>query len=76
MNIDLSDKTALVTGSTAGIGYAAALGLARMGAEVIVNGRTRANGWTARFAELKTRSRARASPALPRIWRKRGASRN
>ena len=41
MNIDLSDKTALVTGSTAGIGYAAALGLARMGAEVIVNGRTR-----------------------------------
>ncbi|MBA2411031.1 MAG: SDR family NAD(P)-dependent oxidoreductase [Gammaproteobacteria bacterium] len=41
MNIDLSGKTALVTGSTAGIGYATALGLARMGAEATVNGRTR-----------------------------------
>ncbi len=30
-----------MTGSTAGIGYACALGLARMGAEVTVNGRTR-----------------------------------
>ena len=28
MNIDLNGKTAIVTGSTAGIGYAIALGLA------------------------------------------------
>ncbi|RXF68755.1 SDR family NAD(P)-dependent oxidoreductase [Hansschlegelia zhihuaiae] len=39
MKIDLSDKTALVTGSTVGIGYAIALGLARTGATVVVNGR-------------------------------------
>ena len=39
MNLDLSGKLALVTGSTRGIGLASAIGLARMGAEVIVNGR-------------------------------------
>ena len=39
MDLDLSGKTALVTGSTRGIGHAAAKGLAAMGAEVIVNGR-------------------------------------
>jgi NAD(P)-dependent dehydrogenase (short-subunit alcohol dehydrogenase family) len=39
VRIDLSDKTALVTGSTRGIGYAVAAGLARTGASVIVNGR-------------------------------------
>src|SRR3954470_23677043 len=39
MDMDLTDKTALVTGSTRGIGLAAAIGLAQMGAAVIVNGR-------------------------------------
>lgn len=39
MKIDLSGKIAIVTGSTAGIGYAIAKGLARAGAEVVVNGR-------------------------------------
>jgi NAD(P)-dependent dehydrogenase (short-subunit alcohol dehydrogenase family) len=39
MKIDLTGKTAIVSGSTEGIGYATALGLARAGAEVIVNGR-------------------------------------
>lgn len=39
MKIDLSGKTALVTGSTTGIGFAIAQGLAAAGAAVIVNGR-------------------------------------
>jgi NAD(P)-dependent dehydrogenase (short-subunit alcohol dehydrogenase family) len=39
MKIDLWDKTALVTGSTAGIGRAIATSLAGTGAKVIVNGR-------------------------------------
>lgn len=40
MNLGLQDKTALVTGSTAGIGLAIAQGLAAEGAHVIINGRT------------------------------------
>jgi NAD(P)-dependent dehydrogenase (short-subunit alcohol dehydrogenase family) len=39
MDLDLTGKLALVTGSTRGIGLASAIGLAQMGAEVIVNGR-------------------------------------
>ena len=40
MDLKLSGKTALVSGSTAGIGLAIAQALAREGAHVIVNGRT------------------------------------
>jgi NAD(P)-dependent dehydrogenase (short-subunit alcohol dehydrogenase family) len=40
MQIQLKDRRALVSGSTAGIGYAIAKGLAEAGATVIVNGRT------------------------------------
>ena len=39
MNLKLDGKTALVTGSTAGIGFAIAQALANEGASVIVNGR-------------------------------------
>jgi NAD(P)-dependent dehydrogenase (short-subunit alcohol dehydrogenase family) len=42
MKIDLSGKRAIVTGSSAGIGYAIAKGLAQAGAAVVVNGRTSA----------------------------------
>jgi len=40
MNLKLTDRTALVSGSTKGIGFAIATGLAREGARVIVNGRS------------------------------------
>src|SRR5579863_3393326 len=40
MDLQLDDKRALVSGSTAGIGYAIAQALASEGAHVIVNGRT------------------------------------
>jgi hypothetical protein len=42
--VDCSDQTALVTGSTNGIGRAAALALGRLGADVFVHGRDRDAG--------------------------------
>ncbi|WP_417262107.1 SDR family NAD(P)-dependent oxidoreductase [Celeribacter sp.] len=42
MKIDLSGKTAIVTGSTGGIGLAIAQGLAEAGAEVVITGRSQA----------------------------------
>ena len=42
MNLGLQNKTAVVTGSTAGIGFAIAATLAQEGASVILNGRTEA----------------------------------
>src|ERR1700720_1290519 len=44
MDLELSGKSALVTGSTAGIGFAIARGLAREGARVIITGRTERRG--------------------------------
>jgi NAD(P)-dependent dehydrogenase (short-subunit alcohol dehydrogenase family) len=41
MDLGLTGKLALVTGSTAGIGYAIAEALAREGARVVVNGRSK-----------------------------------
>lgn len=42
MDLHLNGRRALITGSTAGIGFAIADGLAREGASVVVTGRTRA----------------------------------
>jgi NAD(P)-dependent dehydrogenase (short-subunit alcohol dehydrogenase family) len=47
MEIKLTGKTAVVSGSTAGIGFAIAKGLAQAGALVVVNGRTEARVKTA-----------------------------
>ncbi len=51
MDLQLKGKRALVTGSTAGIGYAIAASLAREGARVVVNGRTQ-EGVDAAMAKL------------------------
>jgi NAD(P)-dependent dehydrogenase (short-subunit alcohol dehydrogenase family) len=59
MKIDLSGKTALVTGSTSGIGHAIAKGLAAAGAEVVVNGRTQAKVDAAAAAMAKAMPGAR-----------------
>ena len=39
MKIDLSGRRAVISGSTAGIGFAIAKGLAEAGAAVVINGR-------------------------------------
>ncbi|TDN39433.1 SDR family oxidoreductase [Hymenobacter sp. UV11] len=53
MDLQLTSKTALVTGSTAGIGLAIAQRLAAEGAAVIITGRTQARIDDARAAILK-----------------------
>ena len=42
MKIDLTGKRAVVSGSTQGIGFAIAKGLAESGAHVVLNGRSEA----------------------------------
>ena len=44
MDLQLTNKTALVTGSTAGIGFAIASLLAEEGAAVILSGRSQWSG--------------------------------
>lgn len=63
MDLDLSGKLALVTGSTRGIGLAAAKGLAEMGANVIVNGRERAAVFDAIAQISRIAPKARLHPA-------------
>jgi NAD(P)-dependent dehydrogenase (short-subunit alcohol dehydrogenase family) len=63
MDLQLTGKVALVTGSMAGITYAVAAALAREGAIVIVNGRTQSMRASVR-CESRTSGRAKdPSPA-------------
>ena len=57
MDLKLDKKLALVTGSTAGIGFAIASALADEGASVVVNGRTEARVRTAVEAIQKRKPR-------------------
>ena len=57
MDLKLTNKLALVSGSTAGIGYAIASALAAEGAKVIVNGRTQ-EGVDKALASLKAEGRS------------------
>ena len=68
MNIDLKGKTALVTGSTSGIGHAIAKGLAVAGANVVVNGRTqgKVDAAVVAIAKAAPGARSRASPPMSR----------
>jgi NAD(P)-dependent dehydrogenase (short-subunit alcohol dehydrogenase family) len=56
MNLGLQGKLAVVTGSTAGIGYAIATTLADEGARVVINGRTQARVDSA-LEKLRMRNR-------------------
>ena len=64
MKIDLAGKVALVTASTAGIGFAIAKGPAESGAEVILNGRSE-QSVNAAIARLQNEvPGAKARPAI------------
>ena len=63
MDLQLRDKRALVTGSTAGIGFAVAAGLVREGASVIINGRSQE-----RVANAVSRLQGSAASTRPQVW--------
>jgi NAD(P)-dependent dehydrogenase (short-subunit alcohol dehydrogenase family) len=64
MQIDLTGKLALVTGSTQGIGLAIAKQLAAAGAEVAVNGRSAESVERARIAILEAHPASRVTRAV------------
>jgi NAD(P)-dependent dehydrogenase (short-subunit alcohol dehydrogenase family) len=74
MIIDLTGKRAVVTGSTAGIGFAIALGLARSGAALVVNGRSRARVDAARQQLLQQIPAAKVEGIAADLSRADGAA--
>ncbi|APR83356.1 3-oxoacyl-[acyl-carrier protein] reductase [Minicystis rosea] len=73
MDLHLSGKRALVTGSTAGIGLAIAEALAAEGASVIVNGRTQARVDTAIEGIRKNHPRAQVTGVAADLGTEQGA---
>ena len=67
MDLQITGKRALVTGSTAGIGYAIAHGLAAEGAQVVITGRTQASvdGALARLRKEVVAMRAKMHDGHP-----------
>lgn len=74
MELGLRGKTALVTGSTAGIGLATAVGLAREGAHVIVTGRTEERVKRAQEHVLKAIPGAKVSGVAADLGTAQGAA--
>ena len=66
MNLQLENKTALVTGSTKGIGFAIARLLAAEGANIIVNGRSANSAQEDNGCSLNSNGVPALSPALAR----------
>ena len=75
MDLGLSGKRALITGSTAGIGFATAEALAREGAHVIVNGRTQRRVDEALSKLRSTASGARLDGIAADVSRAEGCAR-
>jgi NAD(P)-dependent dehydrogenase (short-subunit alcohol dehydrogenase family) len=73
MHIKLHNKTAIVTGSTAGIGLAIANGLAAAGAHVVITGRTQARVDAALASIAKTTPGAKASGLAGDLGSREGA---
>ncbi|RUL66748.1 SDR family oxidoreductase [Dyella dinghuensis] len=73
MRIELHNKTAIVTGSTAGIGLAIASGLAASGAHVVVTGRTQARVDTALATIAKDVPNAKVSGIAGDLGTREGA---
>jgi NAD(P)-dependent dehydrogenase (short-subunit alcohol dehydrogenase family) len=67
VDLKLTDKIALVTGSTAGIGFAIAKSLASEGAHVYVHGRTQ-DRVDAAVAAIRSHAAAARSMALRRTF--------
>src|SRR5438128_1530651 len=74
MDLQLADKTAVVTGSTAGIGLAIARALAREGAAVVVNGRTEPRVRVATEDVRRAAPRARVSGVAADLGTAAGAA--
>ena len=62
MDLQLHGKTALITGSTAGIGFATAVGLFREGVSVVINGRSQS-----RVDDAVTKIRGVATIGTPEV---------